>query len=1023
MASSKAKVVNIGLTHTGIKVTRNGYEFTANWKLKKSLTAQQIRWRRIGRDTETGPEVKESWIKNSIDKTSTSETIDFSSILSAFRATYYKEIEVQLRGKVNGDWSEWHSYLFTIANKPTAPTLTYELTETAGEAEWTWNVESPADDHDWITSVEYQTIYQNDASGNPPETEWSNATLSTKALTGTAMTTNTILAGKSVTRFVRVRSKGKGGYSDWTVGRVVFATPNAPQITSHNVTYDASNHYLNLAAEWTVSYNQQRPVDTTMLQYRIGKPAANMGVTTDGSWTDVSSTGRQVEAGMVDAGGGSSLVVLGNTLQTSTSSMQANLTATVAADECVWLRAISRHEGSFENPGTPVLAYVGYLAAPTNLVISAQDDSTHTVTLACTNNSAVTDSKVAIVYQPNTEDECIVAVFPHGTSSMSGIKCPNWDDAGTLGFRAYAFVGSESYTTIDSVKYYTVNARMTSDVAFTSGGIPKAPTGVTLKKSPDEAVGIRVTWNWTWTEANKAEVSWSTRKNAWNSTSQPDTYTVDATNGGILDIGELTAGVTYYVRVRLLYDDGESISYGPYSATGTIYLSERPAVPVVSVSSDVVSSKTPALTVTWTYVSMDGTEQIGAKVAELSSGTYTVIAYADAEQHVTIDTSAWADGSQHDICVNVTSASNETSSWSAPVTVLKAEPPECNITQASLTESGGEYILDEMPMTVTVTGAGNAGTTNVSVIRSATFIQLRPDETQQNGFEGEIVLQREYSGESQQTFNLSDIIEGRNLDDTATYRLIAMVTDRYGQVATDAVDFTVSWSHQAVMPTGSAVIDEDIAKITVGTPTGTASGDTVDIYRLAADKPVLIYQGADFGDVVVDPFPTIGAHGGYRLVFRTKNGDYTTANKEFAWLDIQTDYEPAVQIIDFAGSRLLIAYNVDLGETSEKDFKKTKYLGGHIEGDWLAGADRKGSISGVVLTEEDVEDVEVLDDLMDYSGPARVRNKSGNHYLANINVDSSGTYTTGAKMKTVTLTIDRVDNTGLEGQLLAEWSA
>ena len=1008
---------------TGVSVTRDGNKYTATWKNPSDMQAQEIRWRMIYRDAANGSDKFTNYGTEYPSKTTTKTTFTLSGVTIP---EYFVGIQIQLRAKFTQNsgssttttWSEWDAAgaAFTF-NQPPQPTLSGEMdSDVSGRTNWTWESTTDNADHYLITGVQYQTLSLQNASSTPTESQWTSATVSNKALTGTQSQDDTILANGSVTRFVRVRANGANGYSAWNVKKVVFATPSKPQITNYSVSYEATNHYLNLSAEWTVPSSTQRPVDTTMLQYRIGKPTANMGMTNDGSWTDVGATGRPAN-NVVNL----SDMLNGNTSSSSgTSSMSAALTETISADECVWIRAVARYSGGSDSPSDAVLAYIGVLAAPGTPAISNRNDSTHVVTITCTNNSAVPDSKLAIVYQPDGGEETIVAVFPHGTSSMSGIQCPNWDSVTTLGFRAFAYVGSESYTTVNGVKVYSINARMTSDASFTTGNIPKAPT-VTLSKSPDEPNGIRVVWTWAWAEANYAEVSWSTRSNAWNSTAGPETHEVDATNGGTIDIGDLAAGQSYYVKVRLFVDDGEHVSYGPYGSAGPFYLSERPAKPVVSVSSDVVTAKDTDLTVSWTYVSMDGTDQIEAKIAELSSGIYTVIGWADTEQHAVIDTSKWTNGTQHQICVNVTSASNETSLWSDPVTVLKAEPPECTITQASLVAVDGIYYLQEMPMTVTVTGAGDAGTTTVSIVRASNYIQVRPDGTSVSGYQGETIIRKQYVGEAQQTLALKDILEDRDLDDTAQYRLIATVTDKYGQMAADAIDFTVGWAHQAVMPVGSVVIDNDIAKITIGTPVGTATGDTVDIYRLSSDRPVLIYKGADFGDVIVDPYPAI--KGGYRLVFRTKNGDYTTAAMEFAWLDIDSNYNPVSQMIDFAGLRLLIKYNVELDDTSEKDFAKIKFLGGSTQGYWLEGANKSGSISGVLLTEEDVDDVEVFDRLMDYSGPARIRTKSGKSYIANVNTDGSSTYSNGAKIKTVSLTIDRVDEVGMDGVTLAEWSA
>lgn len=1016
-----ATVANI---HTGVSVTREGKKFKATWKFASSnYQSQQLRWRIAYRPEQNMPIAYVDY-SESPSKTQKDSTFDISTL--TLPSPYVEAIVIELRAKVETGpkegatvttWTNWVAGSFNFRT-PLPPTLSHEVSDSiSGQSTFTWEATSDDKDNYMVDAVQYQTVsVQNAAGGNGSAlSQWTNVGILYKGLTGSQTESDTVLAGQSVTRFVRVRARGMFGYSAWVYDKQVYAAPQEPEILSHSVSFDADNNQLTVSAEWTVQQTAQHPADATMLQYRIGKPTANMGLTTDGSWTDVAqfakpTTQPTTSGGLVSFGSNSDKYSITQTIDEG-----------IDDDECVWIRTWTQY-GTSKEYSNAVLAYIGKLAAPGIPQISNRNDTTHTVTITCTNNSEVPDSKLAIIYQPNTADECIVAVFPHGTSSMSGIQCPNWDEAGELGFRAYAYVGSESYVQqSDNVKKYTVNARMTSDASFTTGAIPKAPT-ITVTKSPDEPNGIRVTWAWAWAEANRAEISWSTRINAWESTEEPDSYEVDSTNPGCIDIGNLTAGVTYYIRVRLFYESSEGVTYGPYSGTARLYLSERPAIPVLTAARSVVTAGEPYLTVTWTYVSMDGTDQKSAEVAEIISGVKTPLAYADTEQSATIDTSNWTNGTKHQLTVRVTSSSNETSEWAESVTILKAEPPECEITQASLAVGEDGYILTTMPLTVTAEGAGTSGTTKISIIRTATFKQERPDESTYAGYEGEVIASKGFTGEAQQTFTLDDIIEGMNLDDSAAYRILAVVTDSYGQTAADAIDFTVEWAHQALMPEGSVVIDGDIAKITVEEPDGAAEGDTVDIYRLSADTSVLIYRGAEFDDVIVDPYPTIGDKGGYRLVYRTKNGDCTTADGTLAWLDLPTNYSPLLQMINFNGMRLDVKYNVNLSESSDKEFTQTRFLGGSIKGSWLKGANRSGSVDGVMLTEEDIENIEILDALMDYSGPARIRTKEGAYYMANVNVSYSVSYQSGAKIREISLDIERVDNTGNDGMTLAEWS-
>ena len=131
---------------------------------------------------------------------------------------------------------------------------------------------------------------------------------------------------------------------------------------------------------------------------------------------------------------------------------------------------------------------------------------------------------------------------------------------------------------------------------------------------------------------------------------------------------------------------------------------------------------------------------------------------------------------------------------------------------------------------VTVKGAGTGGTTTLVVERAEDYHIGRPDETDFNGFAGETILLYSQTGEAPITINREDLTG--ILDDGASYRLLATVSDSLGQSSTAELPFEVHWSHQAVIPKGSAVISGTAAFITPSAPEGFAEGDTCDIYRL-----------------------------------------------------------------------------------------------------------------------------------------------------------------------------------------------
>ena len=334
--------------------------------------------------------------------------------------------------------------------------------------------------------------------------------------------------------------------------------------------------------------------------------------------------------------------------------------------------------------------------------------------------------------------------------------------------------------------------------------------------------------------------------------------------------------------------------------------------------------------------------------------------------------------------------------------------------------------LTQMPLTVKLAGVNDNIISTLTIERTADYHMDRPDETQFDGFEGEIVYLTAQNGGEDIIINQEDLIG--LMDDEAPYRVFVTFKDVYGQSMSDSVDFEVHWNHQAIVPEASVEIDEEnlIAKLTPIAPTGTGEGDTCDIYRLSADRPELIVKDADFGTQYVDPYPAIGEFGGHRFVFKTVNGDYITEDNAIAWTDTGAEegdiLESERAIIDFDGNQLLLYYNVDVGHQWDKDFQQTKYLGGSIQGDWNAGVSRSGSISATMITLTDAEQIRMMRELAVYTGVCHVRTTDGSSYTADVQVSEDRDHDDYGKLASFSLTITRVDAETLDGLTYQQWA-
>lgn len=1007
---------------SGLEIEIKSGKIVFKWKKGETYgEAQQLQYRLlIGKSLEVADSgrnfLKQKFEIEGIKWTpiTVSKTVSSNNDITFTPASYYPTvatkvfygIEMRVRGKAsqytkNGktykpDWSGWTKKTLIIYTPP-MPTITAAWDSgSVNDTVFTLSASSNSQSKP-LYNLEYQSIKATSmvaAEDLPMLAGWSSATSVYKNTSATVTETDTGHVGTTFGRVSRVRACGAGGVSEWAYAFHQFAEPWAPVLLSAVTDYDATNHIARVTAEWDQQEDVDHPVDKNHLYYRIGVPGTGMAVTSDNSWVDAEPSNA-----------------LPGRYKTA-----VNIAEQLSADECMWIRISAEHD-SDKVYSNIIRSYTGKLAAPTGITISNQNSSTHKIDVAVTNNSTMPDSKVAIIWQPPEEPDksFVIGVLAHGSSSISGLQCPNWGAATTLAIRAYAFVGSETYTTDgDGVKHYTISSVMESDEATSGGSIPLAPATVTLSKT-ETGIGIAVAWSWSWGDADSAEVAWSTNPNALQSTQAPETFTVSNIQSPILNIDDLEEGQTYYVWVRLIAGE----SRGPWSSRRSLHLSAAPAKPALNLSTKIVPQG-ESVTASWKYISQDDTPQAYAVVAEYVSGAYVPVAETDTLEHVTIPTEQWANGTTHLLALKVVAESGMESAWSGQVKLTVANAPTATITQTSLYSANDTYELRALPLTVTATGAGTAGTTELRIVRASDFTQDRPDESEFNGFAGEVILRREYRGTAQQTIAQSDL--DSYLDDTAEYTLIATVTDEFGQRDSDALNFTVNWTTQAVKPTGSSVtVTDDVAYITVAAPSGTPNTSKIDIYRLSIDKPELIYRDAAIGNVIVDPYPAMG--GGYRICLKTANGDYTTADGEFAWIDIDNNYDSRYQFIDFDGNHLGLRYNVELNSSWSKDFQLTKYLGGNQRGDWLAGVGRTGSMTSVALMEDDVDDRHILRILADYSGPAHIRSKDGSSFWCNVDASVATTYTEAGRVESITLNYTKTDMADLDGIPQSEWEA
>ena len=1111
---------------TGITISRkDDTEFVAKWKQGGKYNKQDFDYSIVSSSGTT------SWKSVSVKKNDNSAKFNVTQ-------SNVKAVRVRIRGH-GKKWTDYGTKTMKI-KKPYIPKITPTVTS---DNTTDFQVDMPADKEKRpAAKIEWEWVTIENYNGKPKTPEyWKNIPTDKSEYDtehkGSSKKSKLVKTSKdgsldvSKTTIIRARAYGLGGYSDYKYSVHTYAAPHKPtdvKVVSYSTDKNAKTTKVTLS--WVVADPKSNPIDDTTIQYVITTPVVyNDYEPVDLPGEDISPENDKARLELFNTDTVYYYKGLDNeyhyareidfiaedeedsgmyryetfyTLETEISmpsEVQPNdgktqkdtggqdsatliLDTMVSFDQCLWVRVVPKHDGN-PTPSDYILVReaIGQLAPPTLTGIST-DPQTYKATISAQNNSAVSGSFVAIVYQDEKSTQNsgkVIGIIPSGGASVS-IQCPKWGDK-EVNFGAFAVCGTiniRDTKTLDpekgvseSVTEYAFNDVMRSSTIYNGGNVPVPPTGVTAIKDPERDGTIQVKWNTPWLKATGAEISWADHDDAWYSTDGPSSYTVESTKEPILNISNLEKGKKYYVRVRLFKqtDSNETI-YGAPSEIIPVDLSEAPAVPVLELSNPAAPIDTE-IKASWAYISSDETMQESAVLAELIEGEAEpkdLGLNIKTEQYAYFTPRAlnWELGSTHKLVLMVSSTGGQPSSWSVPVEFLVSEPPECTITSTSLVKNvtENEMQLTELPFRVKVTGATSSDVTSIVIRRFEDYPMERPDDSDYVGYEGDVIYQDAHNGDAEFVItrqNLSDY--GTQFDDGAKYELCVGVSnglqsssniyddgdgedeDGEGYLIPDPDDssvnyeyFTVNWVHQAIEPDFDVeMIDNDVAKITINTPTSTdpnwelQEGDHVDIYRLSAGKPQLIVANGEFGTVYIDPYPTIGKRGGYRVVFVTDNGDYIIKDADGERPDWLNEMDNAhintrFQYIDFDGTRILFKFNVKFSNSWKKNFTLTHYLSGKVEGDWLAGTEHTNNITGVTIDDLVDDDIEngTLDDLYDlaeYSNMCHIRTIEGFNYPANIEVGDSSEYGYSEHPHNITLNVTEVSNSELDGLTYDEW--
>ena len=1035
--------------NTGLSIARKGNKFTASWKIAaKEVSSQEGRYR-IHNGKKWG-----AWTKKSLGKKTTS----FSFTLSAADPVTQIQVQTRILRNPTAEWavSDWSTSSATFAvQAPPAPSLEIS-SESANSTTFTITDNSSGTGKKWCRRLEYRTKCTNTPVSADDWTAWAAASNETYTYSAD-MTSGT-------TRFFQVKAVGPGGESSVKTEQHYIGAPPAAAWGDPPVTYKEHESYVEMTYSAILSGSEYQ-IDEIVPQYYIGEPAEDMS---PGSTTFNDGTSYSYK-------------------ESGNYALAINTEEPVGLDKCLWAKIKTLHDGiPAESEVYRVLA--GELTPPTAAIsIGTPTASGFTVTITNINaRTTVPDTYMQVYLEKSSAAGTLklIGTIQNGAASAT-INCDD-DITGEIGCAIYLRNVTADGESMKSA--FLVHPTQDMPSAPTDLAVqPTAASGkvyVSWTNNCAGANGTEIAWtddpdNWMSNEEpdtyliNEVVSGWYITGlepgRTWYfrvrsaEISDDDTIYTPWSEQYAIDLASAPAVPVLYLSEDVITEDGTVTAYWSYVTTdGTS-----------QVSGNVVEAA--YYNGEWIYGDpVDG-------------GTVTDAQHAD----ISAKNNGWSNGDVVYLALQTRSKSGGVSEYSTPVKLMIAAKPTVSITSTSLSASGSrtEYfegdgttrifdvaknpsarptakvdgvtvtvssysgstvtlasapaagkevaityttaedkILTALPMTVTVE-AENAETVYLAIERAVDYPVLRPDGDVTDGHAEETICLMEDKAAASNSFSidLSDLT-GR-LDDGAYYELVVTAADAYGQTDEDRVPFIVHWAHQAWEPTATFITDEDeyIVRISPVAGADYASGDKCDIYRLGADKPELIYSGAEFGTEYVDPYPAFGESSGYKVVTVTKNGDYITADGSFADYDTTieedgafTQLDPKMMVIDFGGDRVELPYNITLGNTWKKDFERTAYLGGHVAGDHNRTVLRDTSLGTVLIRKVDETIARKMRSLARYAGICHVRTPEGSSFAADVQVGEDRAF--DSALIEYSLTVQKVDTVGFDGMTYAEWS-
>ncbi len=542
-----------------------------------------------------------------------------------------------------------------------------------------------------------------------------------------------------------------------------------------------------------------------------------------------------------------------------------------------------------------------------------------------------------------------------------------------------------------------------------SSAITTIPDGVTITSCRAESTtSVRLVWSSS-SSATSYEVEYAVSKTYFDKSSETQTLT---TEKAAAHVTGLDSGQEWFFRVRAVNDTGNS----DWSEVVSIVLGSAPDAPTTW-SSTSTAMIDDTVTLYWVHNSEDTSYARQSEIELTVNGSTSTITQTyddydseDAENthSYTLSLSGYSAGAVILWRVRTMGATEEYGPWSiqreidvyAPATLLlyydttiTALPFNIGCVAGPSTQTPVSYSL------YIVANSSHQTTNSTGAVEYVTAGQT-------------IFSQTTYTSESEFSFWLAynniTLANGQTYTGTVTS---AMDT---GLTCEKTFTFTVSWETTDYFVNAEVGIDEttwscQITPYALDSDGNYASDVYMSVYRREFDgsfTAIAVGMDNDQYTTVTDPHPALD-YARYRIVavnISTGYADYTDLPSipvgctsivlqwDETWSTYETDGESSVVDVPWAGSMLILPWNIDTTEEHDIDVELVEYIGRSHPVSYYGTQLGETAVWNSDVDREDKETLYALRKLAIYRGDVYCRNPSGVGYWAHVQVSMTDTH-------------------------------